>query len=268
MVGSAFARYFEREKLPFRAVSRGEFDVLSDEPERLFQKLACPSGTYVVNAIGAVNRRASSASLETTVRVNTLFPHKLAEICRSLKLRLIHLSTDCVFSGEGGGYTESSSLSPVDSYGMTKALGEPFTQSMVIRTSFIGPEVKNFYLLLSWVLSQEGKKIPGYVNHFWNGMTSLAFARALRQIIEKNLFEEGLFHLFSPEVVTKEWLIRQIARSFKVKCEVFSQEAAQRIDRHLKTEKRLCHQVEIPSLEIQIDDLVRSYQEECHPATP
>ena len=262
MLGSMVAHYFERERVPFRAIPRKEFDVLSGRPARLFEKLSCPSGTYVLNAMGVVNRKIPTTPLATTVRVNSWFPHELAELCHSLGMRLIHLSTDCVFSGREGGYTESSSLSPTDLYGMSKALGEPIERAMVVRTSVVGPEIKNFYLLFSWVLAQEGKTIPGYVNHFWNGVTSLAFAKWLRAVIEKDLFEYGLFHIFSPEVVTKDWLVRRIARAFKVKCRILSEEASERVDRHLRTEKNFCQQVDIPSLETQMDELARSYQNE------
>lgn len=268
MLGSMAASYFERQRLPHRAIPRRDFDVLRDSPERLFEKLNCPPRTYVLNAIGIVNRRIPSTPLAMTVRINTWFPHHLAEACHSFGLRLIHLSTDCVFSGEEGGYTESSPLSPTDVYGMSKALGEPGERAMVIRTSFVGPEVKNFYLLFSWMLAQEGRTVPGYVNHFWNGVTSLQFAKVLEEVMEKDLFEYGPFHLFSPEVVTKEELIRRLAKAFKVKCRIVPQEANLSINRGLQTEKKLCRELQIPSLNTQIAELARSYQEKLVQPTP
>jgi len=251
------SHYFSLQGIPYRSVDREDFEVGSGNILRFLRDLRCLPGTYVLNCIGIVNRRVAATPLAALVRVNSLFPHELAKACESLHLRIIHVSTDCVFSGSEGGYTESSPPSPTDLYGISKALGEPLDGAMVIRSSFIGTEVKNFYLLVSWVLAQAGKVVPGYANHFWNGVTSLQFAQIIQKIMEKSLFEYGLFHVYSPVSATKEELVRMIAEAFSVNVRVNSAQASGKIDRRLCSQKTLCDMLCIPPLEKQLAELVR-----------
>lgn len=261
MLGSMVMRYFAEQGIPHIALNRTKFDAGKDSVEELFDNLKCPAGTYVVNCIGVVNRRVNQIPYSTVIRINSLFPHELADTCQKRNLRLIHVSTDCVFSGAEGGYSESSNQFASDLYGMSKLLGEPVKQAMVIRSSFIGPEIRNHYLLVSWVLAQEGKMIPGFTNHLWNGVTSLQFAKVVHRVMDQNLYQPGLFHVFSPETVSKASLVSMIARAFGRNVNVNPVKAPAALDRHLKSEKELCAKLAIPSLENQIRETAKVFCE-------
>ncbi len=261
MLGSMVAHYFSEQGVPHIALNRTKFEAGKDSVEDLLDSLRCPSGAYVVNCIGIVNRRVNQIPDSAVIRINSLFPHELAEACQKRNLRLIHVSTDCVFSGVEGGYIESSSQFAYDLYGMSKLLGEPVKQAMVIRSSFIGSEVKNHYLLVSWVLAQEAKTISGFTNHFWNGVTSLEFAKVVHKIMDRNLYQPGLFHVFSPETVSKASLVGMIAKAFSRNVSVNPVKAPVSIDRHLKSEKELCAKLKIPSLETQIQEAAKVFCE-------
>jgi len=260
MLGSMVSYYLSQKRMAHDAFSRKEFDAEKVDAHDFLQARCYKPGTYVLNCIGMVNRRVDKDSLASLIRVNSLFPHALAEACEARGLQLIHVSTDCVFSGTEGGSTESSPSSATDLYGMSTALGEPADHAMVIRTSLIGPEVKNFYLLMSWVMAHQGRKLFGYRNHFWNGVTSLQFAKIIEKIMGNASFEKGIFHFFSPGNVTKDELLRMIAKSFDVQVQIECLDAARRVDRRLKTVKSLCLHLQIPSLEDQLKEMAEIWR--------
>jgi dTDP-4-dehydrorhamnose reductase len=150
----------------------------------------------VVNAAGMINRRLAEGANEADAwLVNGLFPRLLADHCEARGVRAIHVSTDCVFDGTAGPYVETDPPTATDLYGRSKAWGEP-RNCLVIRTSIFGPELRNFYLLLSWFLAQSDE-CRGFTNHLWNGMTTLQLARCIETILEKGLHENRVQHLFS-----------------------------------------------------------------------
>ena len=113
----------------------------------------------------------------------------LNKLCDSINSKLIHISTDCVFSGKTGGYDENSIKDAIDDYGKTKSLGEFDSECnhLCIRTSIFGPEIKqNGEGLVHWLFNQKGK-IFGYKNVFWSGVTTLELSKAIRFSIEKNI---------------------------------------------------------------------------------
>lgn len=167
------------------------------------------AGDVVVNCIGIINkfcRDDDECGVERAIAVNAGFPHALSrEVCIR-GARLIQIATDCVFSGRLGGYLESSSPSPSDAYGMTKRLGEVSGEHVLnIRCSIIGPErVGRRYSLLEWFLSQpSGSVLNGFAHHFWNGVTTLQFARLCEILIFRtHIFRDCLLmssvHHFIP----------------------------------------------------------------------
>ena len=252
MLGSALCVSFSQKGSRVRAFSRKQFNVTIDSVSRL----DLGGVDLVVNAIGAINRRAGGGGpLTDFYLINGLFPRVLADHCQSMGIPLIHVSTDCVFSGESGPYDETDTPSATDLYGRSKALGEP-KNCMVIRTSFIGPEMANFYSLLCWFLNRT-EDVGGFTNHLWNGMTTLQFADIIDQIMKKDLFDHGLYHVFG-EDTTKYELLKTVGRVFGKTTRVKARPAPGAKDTRLRSVyKTLPGQLSIPSLSAQVEDLTR-----------
>ena len=212
-----------------------------------------PEADVFINAIGII-KPAMSKNIMDSIFINSIFPRMLAVECKSRNAKLIHITTDCVFSGKNGHYDENSPHDALDDYGKSKSLGEP-ENCMVIRTSIIGPETNNFYSLLEWVRQQGGKKINGFTNHMWNGITTLQYAKVCEKILTDNLYEEGLFHVHSPTEVSKFDLVSMINERYKIGAIITPTEAPTVIDRTLATIKPLCKKLNIPEIKQQINEL-------------
>jgi dTDP-4-dehydrorhamnose reductase len=155
------------------------------------------------------------------------------------KAKVIQIATDCVFTGSVGNYSEGDFHDEVDTYGRTKSLGEVSSSNfMHIRVSIIGPELCGHTSLYDWVRMQpHGAKIRGFVNHFWNGIPALHFAKISRAIIEKELFLPGLLHLVPADSVSKKELVTLIADHLgRHDLEIVPFETAQGVNRVLTTE--------------------------------
>lgn len=157
------------------------------------------SPRWVVNCIGVVKQRDDANSAELCIEVNSLLPHKLANRVRAWGGRLIHFSTDCVFSGRRGDYTEVDASDAEDLYGKTKALGEVGgAHALTLRTSMIGRELAGHRSLLDWLLGQRGRTVRGFTRHFYSGVTTLHLADLVATIIERESPLEGLFQVTAP----------------------------------------------------------------------
>ncbi|WP_028562171.1 dTDP-4-dehydrorhamnose reductase family protein [Paenibacillus pinihumi] len=167
----------------------------------------------IVNAVGILNQEAENHPL-MAFRINGFLPHWLAYLANRCQARLIHISSDCVFSGKKGSYTESDVPDGTTIYAQTKALGElRCGPHLTIRTSIIGPEVRSHGIgLLQWFLSQEGE-IKGYERVLWNGVTTLELAKSVEYAIE-NPQLEGLVQLTAPETVSKHELLLLLQKHF------------------------------------------------------
>ncbi|MFX0137729.1 MAG: NAD-dependent dehydratase, partial [Candidatus Hodarchaeota archaeon] len=150
---------------------------------------------------------------------------------------------------------ESDPHDALDLYGKSKSLGEPSKKSLVLRTSIIGTEKENYYSLISWVLKQDGKKINGFINHFWNGITTLQYAKIVEKIILENLYKPGLRHIFSPEIVNKFLLIKYISEVFNVKAKINPYYDNITIARHLSSDYDFVNYFNIPKIEEQLIEL-------------
>lgn len=206
----------------------------------------------VINCLGITNRHANK-NVGLTFFVNSAFPHMLSQV---YKEKLIHITTDCVFSGiEGAPYNENSSKSPSDIYGLSKKLGEPWEKSLVLRTSIIGPEIHGFLSLLEWVKMQKGN-VSGYKNHFWNGITTKEFAKICEKIISnRDLYpKNGLFHVFS-SAVSKYEVVCKIKGKYNLDITVDAVDATVAIDRRLSTVKSLNRQLELSSFDEMLKEL-------------
>jgi len=212
-----------------------------------------PNVDYVINCIGLIKPFITEDPL-VSIEINSALPWRLATFCENSNTKLIHITTDCVFSGAKGAYTEEDDHDALDDYGKTKSLGEP-NKCMVLRTSIIGEEIHKNVSLISWVKSQKGKEVNGYTNHLWNGITTKQYAEVCGKIIESDLFEVGKFHVHAPEPVTKHQLVSLINERFELDITVKEFEAPTVVDRTLGSIHELTSKLEIPTIEQQIKEL-------------
>jgi dTDP-4-dehydrorhamnose reductase len=155
----------------------------------------------VINCIGIVKQLPASQDPLQSIAVNALFPHQLAKICQQRTTRLIHFSTDCVFSGNRGNYRETDHSDADDLYGKTKFLGEvDYPKCLTIRTSIIGRELNSAHGLIEWFLSQEGKSVSGYKNAIFSGLTTLALSEIIAQIIVEYPALDGVYQIASEPI--------------------------------------------------------------------
>lgn len=155
----------------------------------------------ILNCIGVLIK-GSQAHPDNAIYINAYFPHLLERLAAEVNAKLIHVSTDCVFSGEKGNYTETDVRDADDTYGKSKGLGEVINnKDLTIRTSIIGPELKeNGEGLFHWFMNQKGE-INGYTEAFWGGVTTLELAKAIDAAIEQNT--SGLVHLTNGDKISK-----------------------------------------------------------------
>ncbi|MDO9462033.1 MAG: sugar nucleotide-binding protein [Alphaproteobacteria bacterium] len=228
-------------------LDRRQFDITLANWDRL----SVEGFDYVINAAGLINRREEDAS--HFYIVNSVFPHVLAAQCARSDARLIHFSTDCVFDGVQAPFYEDSPRRAPDLYGTSKALGEP-SLALVIRTSIIGPESRNFYNLLCWALAQQ--HINGFTNHVWNGVTTLELARLVNHIIEESLFVEGVRHIYSGDI-SKYELLKMICDIFGHQPHIAAASAPEPRDTTLRTRfPDFYNLLGIRSMEHQLTDLL------------
>lgn len=226
-------------------------DTTEFEIEDRLTNLFINNGDVVINCYGAIKPRVDELGDLNAIKINSVFPRMLSNVCEKLNVKMIHPTTDCVYTGNKGSYNENDKCDVNDVYGMTKSLGEP-ENCMVIRTSIIGEEVGQTRSLIEWVKSQKGNTVFGFTNHFWNGVTCLQFAKICKETIEKNLFWVGTKHLHSNTVSKKE-LVELISDSYNLNVTVTPKETELSCDRSISTIHD--HEIEIPSLKVQIDEL-------------
>ena len=170
----------------------------------------------IVNAIGIVKQLPQASDPVVSISINSLFPHLLAECCEKQDIRLIHYSTDCVFSGSKGNYSEEDFPDANDLYGRSKLLGEVTGHKcLTLRTSIIGRELSGSHGLIEWFLSQKGKTIKGYKNAIFSGLTTNAHARILKEIILDYPNLEGLYHLAS-DPISKYDLLTLVKKQYNM----------------------------------------------------
>jgi dTDP-4-dehydrorhamnose reductase len=190
-----------------------DFDAATDDLENKFPMPV----DYIINCIGIIKPYINDTDAEqtaTALEINGAFPNRLEAWASKRGARVIQIATDCVFSGSKGNYLESDEHNALDVYGKSKSIGEAKGASMMhLRVSIIGPEVERNSSLLEWVRNQPtNAEISGFTDHFWNGITSMHFAKIARGIIENGLFEQGVFHVLPKDSVTKSELVSLIAK--------------------------------------------------------
>ena len=254
MLGGYVARYFSG-KYDITKINRDKLDATLSTTAawKLFttlQLIGCTNST-VVNCIGMIKPQVDKYGVLQAIAVNSVFPRLLEEYCKIWKANLIHITTDCVFSGKKGPYNEKSPHDALDVYGKTKSLGEP-EDSSVIRTSIIGEEKVNKRSLVEWIKSSKGKTVNGYTNHLWNGVTCLQLAKVMDFIIENDAFWKGVRNLYSPTPVTKLELVNLVSEVYDLGITVNPTLAPEPCDRTLSSVYNECISFNIPELRDQI----------------
>jgi len=215
------------------------FDVREDEAS-LRQSLR--GADWVVNAIGLTKPHIHDdepAEVEAAIGVNAAFPFRLAREAAAVDARVLQIVTDCVYSGSSGRYVESSPHDALDVYGKTKSLGEPRLPNVhLLRCSIIGPEPKTNAFLLEWLRGQPANaRVSGYVDHLWNGVTTLTFARLCAGLVGGADVPADLQHVIPAADVTKADLVADIARAYgRHDITIERVSAPSPVDRTLRTE--------------------------------
>lgn len=167
----------------------------------------------VVNCIGVVKQLASSADPLVTLPLNALFPHRLARLCAAEGARLVHVSTDCVFSGARGSYREEDRPDADDLYGVSKRLGEvDYPNAVTLRTSIIGHELSGARSLIDWFLAQQGP-VDGFTQAIFSGLPTVELARVIRDYVAPRPELRGLYHV-SAAPISKYDLLRLVAEAY------------------------------------------------------
>lgn len=189
----------------------------------------------VINCIGLIKQISSSNDPLIALPINALFPHQIFNLCKEFESKLIHMSTDCVFDGKIGMYTEACKPDADDLYGISKRLGEIYyPNSITLRTSIIGHEINSNKSLVDWFLSQEGV-VKGYKNAIFSGLPTIEIAKIIEKYIIPNPELFGLYHL-SAEPINKYDLLNLIKDIYEKKIHIV-EDIDIKIDRSLDSSK-------------------------------
>lgn len=162
----------------------------------------------IVNCAGAVKQLESGRDPVEAITVNSLGPHVVARFASAAGARLVHISTDCVFSGARGRYSESDNPDPVDLYGRSKLLGEVDAPHLTLRTSLIGRELHGGHGLVEWFLANRGGSVRGYTKAVFSGVTTMEMARILAAVVERHRDLEGVYHIAAEPISKYDLLMR------------------------------------------------------------
>lgn len=220
MLGSTLVRFLSGRSYRVVGVTRRDFDPLADPLSRL-ESIIGALDPIIINCLVHQNRHSPSSD---ALLINSLFPHQLSEWCGDRKAPLIHISTNAVFPRGQSDSSEMDAPAPSDFYGISKLLGEP-AGAMVLRTSIIGLERCSHRYFLEWIISQAGGSINGFINHRWNGLTTLALAEIIENIVSQNRYRPGVHHVHSADVVSKYELSCLINKIWDLRIKVTPEES-------------------------------------------
>jgi dTDP-4-dehydrorhamnose reductase len=206
------------------------------QKEELWRRLLIEEKPHVViNCIGITKHHQSTIDARAFIGINSIFPYKLSNVCDQISARLIHISTDCIFSGKKGFYSEEDISDSEDLYGLTKKLGEINTPNhLTLRTSTVGHEISTKNGLLEWFLSQQGN-CKGYKRAIFSGVTTSDLAIILRDKILPNKKLSGIYNI-SSDPISKYDLLQLMKRYYSKQIEI-EEDTSFIIDRSLNGEK-------------------------------
>lgn len=210
MRGKGGANYFEEKHA---CCFYSDVDVLDYESlVAVFEK---NRPDVVINCVGLIKQLAQAKDPLSTLPLNSMLPHRLSKLCQLINARLIHISTDCVFTGTKGMYLESDTSDAVDLYGKSKFIGEVNDQphAITLRTSIIGHELASSASLVDWFLSQEGS-VKGFTKAIFSGVPTVELARIIAEFVLPKPELSGLYHV-SAKPINKFTLLTEIAKVYQ-----------------------------------------------------
>jgi len=191
---------------------------------------------YLINCIGVIKQRTDAVAPIPSITVNALLPHRLAKLAATWHGRLIHFSTDCVFSGDRGSYTEEDESDARDLYGRSKFLGETaLPNALTLRTSMIGRELAGHRSLLDWFRAQEGRTVQGYRRVIYSGVTTNHLADLIADIIRNHSDLNGLYQVAGTPI-SKYDLLSLLRDAYRLNIQITPNDTEQS-DRSMSGEK-------------------------------
>jgi dTDP-4-dehydrorhamnose reductase len=251
MLGCYVYSYLSNNNITVIPVNRNIYNVEENDKNKLdiiLSEIVNEDDT-IINCIGIIPQREINNNYRKFIVVNTLFPHILYDLSIKYNTHFIHITTDCVFSGNNGNYNVNDIHDSTSIYGITKSLGEPINAT-IIRTSIIGEELINKKSLLEWVLSMNNKTINGYNNVIWNGVTCLTLAKIILEILISNNYWKGIKHIYSPDNVTKYELCNYINQIYNLNIKIIKYDLSYNINMTLIGDNNY----KIPDLYTQISE--------------
>jgi len=208
----------------------------------------------IINCIGVLVEK-SQKDISKAIYINSYFPHLLKNICDRVDAKLVHISTDCVFSGNEGSYVETDTPNSNTVYGKTKFLGEIIdNNNITIRTSIIGPELKsNGTSLLNWFLKEEKNEVSGYSQAIWSGVTTLELAKIIKMTIDNHI--TGLYHVSNNHKFSKYELLKLFNEHTNKKFKINKNESLINDKSLIDTRNKLSYVV--PDYATMIDDMFK-----------
>lgn len=181
--------------------------IRADQPDSLVEAFTKSLPDVVINCVGLIKQLSSAGDPLEAIPINAILPHRLANLCKLSQARLVHFSTDCVFSGKQGHYRESDTPDAEDVYGRSKLMGEvSYPHAITLRTSIIGHELGSQHSLIDWFLSQQGS-VKGYTQAIFSGLPTNELARVVRDVVIPRAELSGLYHV-ATEAISKHDLLR------------------------------------------------------------
>jgi dTDP-4-dehydrorhamnose reductase len=243
MVSEYFSQFPEYELFQtFRSIQNNKlvnnhkFDAMTDSLELLIEKI---KPDYLINCIGIIKpeiNERNQSSINRAININTYFPIKLSKSAKKHNFKYVQIGTDCVFSGLVGNYQENSFQDAADVYGKTKIAGEIFDSSKyLLRSSIVGPEPGQGKSLLNWFLSQNQQTVNGFIDHKWNGITTLNFAKIVHGMIKSSKFINNLQHITPQDEVSKYDLLLYFNKYFQANVTIESVDSNNPVNRTLAT---------------------------------
>ncbi len=253
MLGNAMFRYLsEFSELAVYGTTRGEYaqkyfpnakagrlisGIDVENHDSLVKAFASARPDVVINCIGLVKQLSEANDPLQAVPINTLLPHRLAALCQATNARLVHISTDCVFSGAKGNYVETDFPDADDLYGRTKLLGEvDYPYAITLRTSIIGHELTGHRSLLNWFLSQNNS-VRGFSKAIFSGLPTVELARAIHEVVLPRTNLRGLYHIAS-RPINKFELLKLISAQYQKSIQIVSDDSLV-INRSLNAQRLL-----------------------------
>lgn len=253
MLGRYLKNYFSKKEILLICITRQNFEITANNISKLEEflvELKIDKNTCIINCNGLIPQRMPNDNNDSYFTINSIFPLYLSKICKKYNAKLICPTTDCVFSGKKGKYIESDFHDEINTYGISKSLGEPL-DATVIRTSIIGEELENKKSFLEFVRNSRDE-INGWDNHYWNGITCYQYCKIIDKIIIDNLFWNGVRHLYSPQVKSKYELACIIKEVYSIPIKINKFISEKPVDKTLFSEYETNTIFNIPSLEEQI----------------